>query len=63
MHINVSEFGNSSAAPTPCKQRVAISMPTLVASPQPTDARVRIENPAANTVRVPSLSPSAPPQN
>src|SRR5690606_30930241 len=59
--ISDSEAGVSSAAPTPCTARAAISMPPEVARPAASDASVNTVSPARNTRRAPSTSASRPP--
>ncbi len=56
-----SEVGVSSAAPTPCAARAAISVPPLVASPAPSEARVKMIRPVTNTRLAPYRSASLPP--
>ncbi len=48
-----SVAGFISAAPTPCAMRAAISMSPLVASPQPSDARVKMAIPMTKRSRRP----------
>ena len=45
--------GTSSAPPTPCSARAAISKPDVGASPHSTEAAVNTAAPATNTVRCP----------
>jgi len=56
-----SEPGVSSAPPTPCNVRAAISTPMSGASPHSADASANQATPVMNTRRRPSRSPSAPP--
>ncbi len=53
--------GTSSAAPTPCTARAAISHGTDCATPQAMDAAAKSATPSAYTRRRPKRSPSAPP--
>ena len=50
----------SSAAPSPCTARAAISMAMLVDRPQSTDAAVKTTNPVHSIRLAPNRSPSAP---
>src|SRR6202167_6288784 len=54
--------GVSSAPPTPCSARAAISSATLGARPAASDARANQTVPMANTLRRPLLSPRVPPR-
>ena len=56
-----SVAGFISAAPTPCATRAAISISPLVASPQPSDARVKMAMPTTKRSRRPYASASLPP--
>ena len=53
--------GTTSAAPTPCMARAAISQPIVGASAHAADAATNSPRPAANMRRRPKRSPSAAP--
>jgi hypothetical protein len=53
--------GTSSAAPTPCSARIAISQWTVGDSAQAMDAAAKTATPSRKMRRRPKRSPSAPP--
>jgi hypothetical protein len=56
-----SAAGMTSAAPSPCTARAAISPPPLPASPEASEESVKIARPVRNTRRLPYTSATRPP--
>ena len=56
-----SVAGISSAAPTPCTARLAMSTPPLPASPAASEESVKTARPTPNSLRRPYTSASLPP--
>ena len=58
-----SAAGSTTAAPNPCTPRNAISRPSFLASPQPSDAVVKMARPSMKIRRRPSRSAARPPSS
>ena len=56
-----SDAGSTSAAPSPCTARAAISTPPLPARPAASEESVKMARPARNTRRLPKTSATRPP--
>lgn len=48
------------APPSPCRARIASSMPKLLAIPHSAEPRVKVNSASANTFRAPNLSANQP---
>ena len=58
-----SAAGKTTAAPSPCRPRIAISKPSLRASPAPSDEAVNRARPTMRSRRRPSRSAARPPSS
>ena len=58
-----SAAGKTTAAPNPCRPRIAISKPSFLASPAPSDAAVNRARPTIRIRRRPSRSAARPPSS
>ena len=58
-----SAAGSTTAAPRPCRPRIAIRNPELVASPAPSEAPVNSASPSMRMRRRPSRSAARPPRS
>jgi hypothetical protein len=58
--MSASDWANMIAPPMPCTPRSRLSAVDEFASPQPSEARLKMARPTTNTRRRPSRSPSEP---